>query len=304
MTRITKQLAVLFADVCGSTRLYCALGDERARSAVNTALGLVAAVLPEFGGWSVKTLGDEVMCAFEDPNCAVEAACRMQMALEAASPGGERVAMHMGLNYGPVLVEGGDVFGDTVNAASHLCAAASAGQILLSDQTAQVLTGHTRDRAKPLFFAVLKGNTAESTVYRVLWQSDVSMLTDVNLRRHNLIPSDLGSLLLAYGGREVRIDPRSPLLSLGRDASCDFHVEDRFASRKHASIVLRRTQVFLIDQSTNGTYVRRRDGGVTHLFRAEMLLEGEGEISLGRSFDQEGVQNVSFRHDRRALYRS
>ncbi len=303
MTRITKHLAVLFADVCGSTRLYCTLGDESARTTVNSALQIASAVLPEFGGWTIKTLGDEVMCVFEDPDRAVQAACEMQSRIEAAQPGGQRIAMHMGLHFGPVLVEAGDVFGDTVNAASHLCAVASPGHILISDQTVSALSGATKERARPLFFAVLKGNTAESTVYRVLWQADTSMLTDVNLRRHNLIPPDIGSLLVILGSTEIRIDPRRPSVSLGRDIACDLTLADSFVSRRHATLTLRRTQVFLTDQSTNGTFIRRPDGATAHVFRTELLLDGEGEISLGRAFEQEPVQSIRFKRDRRALYR-
>ena len=303
MTRTIKHLAVLFADVCGSTQLYSELGDEQARSAVNTALQTVTTILPRYKGWVVKTLGDEVMCAFEDPNLAVEAACAMQARLEAAQPAGRRIAMHMAINYGPVLVETSDVFGDTVNAASHLCAVASAGQILIADQSFNALSGATKERARPLFFAVLKGNTAESTVYRVLWQADTSMLTDVNLRRHNLIPPDVGSMLLRLGADEIRIDPRRSLITLGRDPGCDVQVNDGYASRRHATLTLRRTQVFLADQSTNGTFVRRGDGSTAHVFRSELLLDGEGAISLGRSFEQSETQPILFRRDRRALYR-
>ena len=303
MTRTIKHLAILFADVCGSTQLYSTLGDEQARSAINTALQTVTAILPKYGGWVVKTLGDEVMCAFEDPNLAVEAACAMQARLEAAQPAGRRITMHMAINYGPVLVEASDVFGDTVNAASHLCAVASAGQILIADQSFNALTGMTKERARPLFFAILKGNTAESTVYRVLWQSDTSMLTDVNLRRHNLIPPDVGSMLIRFGPTEIRIDPHRSLITLGRDPGCDLQVNDSYASRRHASLTLRRTQIYLVDQSTNGTFVRRADGSTAHVFRSELLLDGEGEISLGRAFEQGETQTLLFRRDRRALYR-
>jgi adenylate cyclase len=303
MTRKIKQLAVLFADLCGSTRLYCLLGDERARGTVNVAMTVVAEILPRFGGWLVKTLGDEAMCAFEDPNAAVEAACEIHSRIEAALLDGHPIAMHMGLNYGPVIVEGSDMFGDTVNAASHLCAAAAAGQLLIADQTFNALSGPSRDRARPLFFAVLKGNTAESTVYRVLWHADTSMLTDVNLRRHNLIPPDTGTLLLTFGSTAIRIVPHRAVVTLGRDVACDLTIDDRFASRKHATISLRRTQVFLSDQSANGTFVRRPDGSVAHVFRTELLLDGEGEISLGRAFDQEPLHAIGFRRDRRALYR-
>jgi hypothetical protein len=260
--------------------------------------------LPEYSGWAVKTLGDEIICAFEDPNHAVEAACRMQLEIESMPPAEQRLAMHMGLNYGSVLVESGDVFGDSVNAASHLCAAASAGQILIAEQTAKALTGTTRSRVQPLFLAVLKGNTEESAVYRVNWQADTSTLTDVNLRRHNRIPPDLGSMLIEFEGRRVRIDPRHPTLALGRDASCDLMVDDAFASRRHAVLSLRRTQIYLTDQSTNGTFVRRRDGAVAHVFRSELMLDGDGEISLGRAFDQGRVQPIRFKRDRRALYRA
>ena len=303
MTRTSKHLAILFGDVCGSTQLYCALGDDQARSAVNAALQTVAAILPRYSGWIVKTLGDEVMCAFEDPNLAVEAACAMQSRLDCAQPTGQRIAMHMGINYGPVLVEAADVFGDTVNAASHLCAAASAGQILIADQTFNALTGASKERARPLFFAVLKGNTAESTVYRVLWQTDTSMLTDVNLRRHNLIPPDVGSMIVRLGAEQIRIDPRRCVITLGRDPGCDLHVNDGYASRRHATLTLRRTHVFLADQSTNGTFVRRADGSTAHLFRSELMLDGEGAISLGRAFEENEAQPILFKRDRRALYR-
>ena len=302
-TRTTKHLAVLFADVCGSTQLYASLGDEQARRAVNAALQMVVALLPGYSGWTVKTLGDEVMCAFEDPNDAVEAACAMQSRLEVAQPIVARIAMHMGINYGPVLVEADDVFGDTVNAASHLCAVASSGQILIADQTFSALSGATKERARPLFFAVLKGSTTESTVYRLLWQTDTSMLTDVNLRRHNLIPPDVGSMLVQLDADQIRIDPRRSVVTLGRDPACDLHVNDSFASRRHATLTLRRTQVFLTDQSTNGTFVRRADGSTAHVFRSELLLDGEGAISLGRAFEQSETRPILFRRDRRALYR-
>ena len=90
---------------------------------------------------------------------------------------------------------------------------------------------------------------------------------------------------------------------LGRDPGCDIVVADGFASRRHATLMLRRTEVYLTDHSTNGTYVRRPDGEWAHVFRGEMLLDGAGEISLGRAIDQGQPQLIGFRRDRRALYR-
>jgi hypothetical protein len=39
------------------------------------------------------------------------------------------------------------------------------------------------------------------------------------------------------------------------------------------------------------------------VFRSELLLDGEGAISLGRAFEQGDTQPILFRRDRRALYR-
>ena len=110
-------------------------------------------------------------------------------------------------------------------------------------------------------------------------------------------------MLIIHGNTEIRIDPRRSEILIGRGEECDIQVRDPFASRRHALIVLRRTQVHLVDQSTNGTFVRRVTGEYAHVFRSELLLDGAGQISLGRAFDQPEVELIQFRRDRRALYR-
>jgi len=303
MARRSRELTVLFADVCGSTGLYRALGDVAARRIVNAGLQGIAGVLPKYDGQVIKTLGDEVMCTFQDPDQAVLAAAAMQTEVSGLRPEGQPIAIHVGLHHGPVLVEGDDVFGDTVNAASHLCAVATAGQILTAEPTMTYLAATTRALMRPLFFAVLKGSSTESAVYQVLWQADTAEITAVNVRWHNRLPPDSGSVIVQHGRIECRLDPQRPTVSLGRDPMCDIPVAESFASRRHALIVLRRTQSFLVDLSTNGTFVRRYQGGIAHVFRSELLLDGEGEISLGRAFDQPDVRSICFRRDRRALYR-
>ena len=302
-TRQTSTRTVLFADICGSTRLYCTLGDEPARAIVAEGLEVVAGVIPEFGGELVKTLGDEVMCVFTDTERAVLAAVEMQARMQSARPGGYPVAIHVGLHHGPVLLEGRDFFGDTVNAAAYLCAVATPGQILTTERTVQRLPQAMRARTRPLFCAVIKGSSVESMLYQVVWQGDADVLTDVNLRHHNLVPPDRGSLIVSFGDHEIRIDPRRPRIVLGRDPGCDLVIDDRFASRRHATLLLRRTQVCLSDHSTNGTFVRRGKAEVAHVFRSELLLGDTGEISLGRVFDQGEPLAIRFWRDRRALYR-
>jgi len=296
-------MTVLFADICGSTRLYASLGDRAAREIVDAGMGIIVGVLPQYRGRLIKTLGDEVMCVFADPSEAVAAAIEMQTRIAAARPGGRTVEIHVGVHHGQVLAEGGDVFGDTVNAASYLRAVATPGQILTTESTVAVLGAGIRLRTRPLFFTVMKGASAESAIHQVIWQTDPAVMTDVNASSRNMIPPDRGALLIGFPNAELRIDPQRPEIVLGRAETCDIRVDDRYASRRHAVVALRRTRVYLVDQSSNGTFVRRATGEIEHVFRGELVLDGEGEISLGRAFGQDPMTRIGFRRDRRALYR-
>ncbi len=149
-------------------------------------------------GRVVKTIGDEVMCVFRRADDAVVAASEMQAQVDANRPGKYHVQIHIGLHYGPVLVEDNDVFGDTVNAAAYLTAVAAAEQILTTEATERNLSPELKTNVRPVFKAVLKGSTDESTVYQVVWHKDVADLTDVNMRSHRMIPGDRGSLIIAH----------------------------------------------------------------------------------------------------------
>src|SRR5689334_4076499 len=72
------QLAVLFADVSGSTQLYDMLGDDRARSIIARCIAVMTEATLRHRGTVVKTIGDEVMSTFADAADAAEAACEMQ----------------------------------------------------------------------------------------------------------------------------------------------------------------------------------------------------------------------------------
>ena len=182
MARETQNLAVLFADISESTKLYSTLGDNAARGVVNACLSLVSGVVERFSGRVVKTIGDEVMCVFRRADDAVKAASEMQLQVDTKRPGKHHVKLHIGLHYGPVLVEDNDVFGDTVNAAAYLTAVAAAEQILTTEATERNLSPELRSTVRPVFKAVLKGSSEESTVYQVVWHNDVADLTDVNMR--------------------------------------------------------------------------------------------------------------------------
>src|SRR6266705_772523 len=125
MTLVSKERAILFADVSGSTALYEKLGDKPAAKMIEACLGELRAVVAKWEGKVVKTIGDELMVVFGRPEVACAAAREMQQRVNALPPtGGVTLAIRIGVHYGPVLVEKSDFWGDGVNTAARLAGSA------------------------------------------------------------------------------------------------------------------------------------------------------------------------------------
>ena len=82
------------------------------------------------GGKVVKRLGDGVMLYFRNPEDAVLAALEMIDAISAAS----MPPAHVGVDTGPVVFQGGDYFGRTMNIAARIAEHAKPGQVLVSQE--------------------------------------------------------------------------------------------------------------------------------------------------------------------------
>lgn len=303
MQEKTDHLAVLFADVVESTALYRRLGDVAALHIINAVLSELKSVLPHHQGRLVKTLGDAVMCLFPDADCAVEAAVEMQHAIAGMNFSGEDMQIRIGLHTGPVVIGSEDVYGDTVNVAAYLADAATAGQILIAEATAQDMADERRNAMTPIFDAMLKTTLAKTAVCEVQWRDDLTERTQVNLTIERTIPQDIGSLVLTLGDHECRIDYWNSTLTIGRATGSGLVVTDSLVSRRHATIRVERTQFYLVDHSINGTFVTRASGEEIHVVRREIMLEVRGEIRPGYSRGGRPGPCIAFRRDRRSMYR-
>jgi hypothetical protein len=263
---------------------------------------LIVSIVERLRGRVIKTMGDEVMCAFTNADDAVRAAVDMQDQIHAGRPGDQQVMIHVGLHFGPVLVENGDIFGNTVNAAAYLTAMAAAGQILTTEATERELSPELKTRVRPISKTMLKGSNAESTVYQVVWQKDTTQLTDVNPSVQQIIPPDRGGLVVAHRNLRLRLDRVRPNITIGRGTYGDLIVQGKYVSRRHCSIRLVRTHFYLIDHSLNGTFVTLKGGSEVHLLHEELMLNDIGKLTLGMSIP-EPPEIVTFGWDQRSLYR-
>jgi class 3 adenylate cyclase len=125
-----------FADLSGFTALTQALTPAELSTLLNEFAGTVADVVHADGGRVVKFIGDEVMCVRATPERLVRAAVDLVEHPRALEEG---LQVRAGLGYGSVLAINGDYFGNPVNLAARLVAAAAPRQILADSALHDVL---------------------------------------------------------------------------------------------------------------------------------------------------------------------
>ncbi len=287
-------LAILFADISGSTSLYERLGDLDARKHVAACLSTITAQVTHYAGAVVKTIGDELMCTFADAESALNAAIAMQnvLAEDKRRPTDVQIdlAIRVGFHFGSVIQEGDDVFGDTVNVAARMTGLARAGQIITTQATVSKLPPASRAITRLLDYTPVKGKKEEISIFEVMWEREEA----TRLATSVLATPAAAQLRLRYHDRELQLDRDHPHAALGRSEPCDIIVNSERASRQHARIEYRRGTYFIVDQSTNGTYVSFGDDEKVFLRREEMRLRGRGMISLGLGFDKAPEEVVHF----------
>ncbi len=286
-----RNLAVLFADVSGSSRLYETLGDAEALATIGRCLALVRYACESNGGRVIKTIGDEAMVMFPDADQAVAAAAEMQARISAQPPAGRiRLAIRVGVNFGPTILVDDDVFGDSVNVAARMVELAKGNQVILSAQTVAALAPPTRSRTRPIDSMTLKGKHDDIAIYELLWRDSEAELTTLRARPVELV----ARVRLRHGTREIELDEARSSCTLGRDQDNDVVITDPMASRLHARIERHREKFVVVDQSTNGTFVTLEGEPEIQLRREVLILRGRGQISFGHAREENAGEILEF----------
>lgn len=97
-----------------------------------------------------------------------------------------------------------------------------------------------------------------------------------------------GRVQLSLGDHQYTWDTSGVPFTMGRDRSSSVFLTSEYASRLHARIEISDGVVFLIDQSSNGTYVTLTGEKEVLLKKGEMQLQpaSSGVLSFGISKDQ------------------
>jgi adenylate cyclase len=176
----TVDIAVLFADVRGSTGLAESMGAAAYAALLNRFYGIATGVLLSHDALIDKLIGDEVMALFikgiSGPDYhrkAVDAGLELLRAVNSPLDGASLpvgIAVHSGSAYVGNVGSGGitdfTALGDTVNTAARLQAVAEPGELVLSRDVLSAAGGEevrgeertvsVRGRAEPVAITVVR----------------------------------------------------------------------------------------------------------------------------------------------------
>jgi adenylate cyclase len=138
-----KLTAILYADVAGYSRLTGndELGTHRR---VMSTLDFATEAIRTGGGSVLRYAGDAVLAEFSSVVAAANAATEIQNELASRNrgvPEEQQVCLRIGINLGEVLQDRDEIFGEGVNLAARLEAAARAGGICISAAVHDQLAG-------------------------------------------------------------------------------------------------------------------------------------------------------------------
>lgn len=281
-----KKLAILFADVVGSTQLYDALGDDRARETVQQCLRVMKQATEHYGGTVIKTMGDEVMSTFPSADDALNAANQMQQRITNTiriETDDSHVSIRIGCHFGPVVAEDRDIFGAAVHTANRMTSQAKAGQIITTSALVEQLTPQWKALVRQIDVATPKGQSDEVAVFEVLWQPEeaTNMLPSIDPAARP--PATATRLRLRFKGEELVVGEQGKAtITMGRADENDVVIKGNLISRVHARINVARNRFVLVDESTNGTFIQQDAGEELYVRRDSTVLTGSGVISMGR----------------------
>lgn len=101
-------------------------------------------------------------------------------------------------------------------------------------------------------------------------------------------------LYLTYHERITEASSKGNDLMLGRSKGSNIIVDTDCVSRHHSKLVYRKGKFVVIDQSTNGTFIKTQGGQEVFIQNEEYPLSGSGFISLGKTVSVDNEHLIYF----------
>ncbi len=296
---ITRKLtAILYADVASYTRLT---GEDEVGThrQLSTGLDLISGRITNASGRVVHYAGDAVLAQFDSVVAALELAVEVQGDLAEIAANidpDKRVAFRMGVNFGEVIIDRDDIYGDGVNLAARLESIADTGGVCISGKVYDEVRDKLPYGYEYLGKQRLKNIAEPVRVYKVLASAE-PRTTRPRSRLNRRMTGIVGALfLLIFGGitiwylapgREITVadaplaveNQKLSIVVLPFDNSSGDRDQDYFADALTEDITVDLSRIsgsFVISRRTAATYRGRNMDAlsITRNLKVRYLLEG------------------------------
>jgi adenylate cyclase len=289
-------LTILFADISGSTTLYETLGDEAAHNIIEECLSMLIVTARLHDGKIIKSMGDGIMCSFNDAADAAESAMAMNQTIDrfAENKSDRHIVpdIRIGFHTGPVLLDGDDIFGDTVNVAARMASLAKPRQVLTTKLTVDGLPDFLKEKSGFFDRTTIKGKGGEFEIYEIIWEESNRTLI---MKAEHSEPEHEKIMNIISEEKKVSVDKSNPSVTIGRQEHNTITVDNSMVSRSHCKIEYRKGKFIFIDQSSNGSYIHNEDGHTAYIHKDESVLGNSGYICLGHDGRQDSRLSISFK---------
>ena len=226
---------------------------------ISDCLSLLKELVRENEGTIIKTIGDAVMCTFMTPNHAAETARQMHEEIS-FDPNMVQANIHLriGFHHGEVICEPEDVFGEPVNVAARMVELAKSDQIITNRETIKLMKRPLKRRARIVDRIRVRGKDDVVEIHELIWGKPEQMTMSNSITEEMIasLTSEKDLLQIRHRQQRILVDHERPILTMGRGVANHLVINDPLVSRMHARIELQRNRFMLIDQSTNGTFLK------------------------------------------------
>lgn len=171
--RFQRTLAVACSDIVGSTEYFSRFGNEAGNRLQQRHFDFLRPVLQEYDGRIESTAGDGALTYFPTVDQAVDAMIAMQTAISednTARARDHQAMVRVGIHYGPVLVDGDFVTGDSLHLCARVTTTAQGAEIRLTREAVKELRALRRLACHALPPAALKGIPEPVETFVLEWR--------------------------------------------------------------------------------------------------------------------------------------
>ena len=146
------QVGIFYADIVNYSGLT-EQDEEGTHHRLVESMKIMEAYITANNGRVVHTAGDAILAEFKDVDSALQCAVNVQLAareLNARFHINQRVLFRIGVNYGDVIADNGEIYGNAVNLAARLEKLANRGGICVSESVRSELEGNAAFNFVPL----------------------------------------------------------------------------------------------------------------------------------------------------------